>query len=583
MILFLSILSTIILRGTAVSKNPFLDIFKSTVLFFIYLQVSATLLLFLGLLTPLSSILVLAIPPLFSWKKQGNPLSIRDLVPFLPLVLLYLFFALPSPFLRDSLTYHLSLSKQYAEMGSFVQTDEVIFGSFPQGWQAILAIFHSVSSFEPLPFSPRLIAVFLTFGTAFGITGALLEQKTERLWAVIAGLMFLLIPTCLEFGTSCYVQSWLVLLSFYTVYSFLKAKSAFQIGLLVGLLCSLKYSSLFWALLFGLVYTYRKNSKFFLGAILTGFPFYLRNIILKENPIFPMGYGIFGGEGWDESRAFVYASTLQNYGMGREPLDYLLLPFRVFSTTELYQDFEGSLGFGLGILVLIALLSFKQLQKRERWLLYFGLGWAVLWAFQVQQIRFLMPVVPLFFVASVPLFSQRIPLAAPFLLLASLIGLISPFQQLILAQKPMLFFEEGSDVFLETQLPENYPVYQYLNAQETDKIWLVWMRGYHYYLEKPVRVDSVVEGFRLENVLFQYSDPRQAQQSLQKDNISHLAINWRFFLTDENADRLGDGATDMLKSRFSTFVAKGLFIPQKQFGPVWIYSISSASNFKDEK
>ena len=53
---------------------------------------------------------------------------------------------------------------------------------------------------------------------------------------------------------------------------------------------------------------------------------------------------------------------------------------------------------------------------------------------------------------------------------------------------------------------------------------------------------SVIEGYRFENLLNQ-SNPAEINPILQQENISHLLINWRFFLVDNNADRLGDGAT----------------------------------------
>lgn len=582
MLFILSLMITIILRGSSSSRNPFLDVFKSIVYFFIYVQLVSSFLLFIGFLSPVSSFFTLILPLIFLWKTTNKPLNFKPLLPFLPLGLFYLFFALPSPFLRDSLTYHLSLSKLYSATGSFTQTDEVIFGYFPQGWQAILALFQSVSSIEPSSLSPRLLGVLLSLGTGFGITGVLLEQRVSKIWSLMAGIMFLLIPTALEFGTSCYVQSWLVLLSFYTISSFLRGESAIKIGLLVGLLCSLKYSSLFWVLLFGLIYIYRRKPYFFLGVILTGFPFYLRNIWLKGNPIFPLGYSFFGGEGWDEWRSLAYSITLQNYGMGREISDYILLPFRIFFAQEMYDDFEGTLGLGLGLLLFLALISFRQLQKREYWLIYFGLGWAFLWAFQVQQIRFLMPAIPLFFLLSIPILSQRRPSLAPLFLLLSFLSSISPFQQFWKAQKPLYFYQQGKKAYLERQLPENYPVYQYLNAQETDKIWLVWMRGYHYYLDQPARIDSIIEGYRFENLLHEKGSPQEILASLKEDHISHIVINRRFFLVEGNADRLGEGVTEKLRESLFFLIQNGLLIQQKEFGNITIYSVSS-SGYKDSK
>lgn len=579
----ISLLITIVLRGSS-QRNPFVDVFLSIVYFFIFIQVSSTILLFCGWLSPITAALVVLIPPLYCGRNTNKPLQFSVLYPFLPLLIIYVYFAIPPPFLRDSLTYHLSLSSLYAQSGSFVQTDEVIFGYFPQGWQAILAVFQSISSIEPINTSPRLLAVSLSMAIGFGITGILLEQKLDRLWAIMAGMMFLLIPTSLEFGTSCYVQPWLVLLSFYTVDSFLRGHSPLKIGMLVGLLCSLKYSSLFWALLFGLVYLYRKEAKFLGGIALTGSPFYLRNLWLKNNPVFPLGYSIFGGDGWDEWRALAYSITLENYGMGRDFIDYLLLPARLFLAQQMYDDFEGALGLGLGLLILGAVASFRSLKKQEYWLLYFSFGWFVLWSFQVQQVRFLMPAVPLFFLFSVPVLSKRFPNFAPIFILLSLITSITPFQQLWRAQKPLYFYQQGKDAYLTRQLPENYPVYQYLNELETKKIWLIWMRGYHYYLETPVRIDSVIEGYRFENLLYERgTNPQDIAEILRQHNISHLVINWRFFLHDENADRLGEGQTELLRQAFIALTDSHLLKIERTAGPVTIYSLSLSSTLSEEK
>ena len=201
----LSLLITII-ASSASSRNPYLDICTSTVFFFIFVQISSTCCLFLGILSPITSTLLICVPPIFYWKTQRKHLRFKRLLPFLPISITYVFFALPDPFLRDSLTYHLALSRQYAEVGSWVQTDEIIFGYFPQGWQAILALFQSVSSLEPSPISPRILSAFISIGTGLGITGSLLEKKVSAGWSFMAGIMFLLIPTALEFGTSCYVK-----------------------------------------------------------------------------------------------------------------------------------------------------------------------------------------------------------------------------------------------------------------------------------------------------------------------------------------------------------------------------------------
>ena len=103
------------------------------------------------------------------------------------------------------------------------------------------------------------------------------------------------------------------------------------------------------------------------------------------------------------------------------------------------------------------------------------------------------------------------------------------------------------------------------------------MRGYHYYLDAPARIDNIFGAYRFEDALFNHS-AETLLQSLKNDGIDRIVINWRFFLVNENADRLGNNATEILRTRFSELIHKNVLLPEKQFGPVWIYEISKDSD-----
>jgi hypothetical protein len=157
-------------------------------------------------------------------------------------------------------------------------------------------------------------------------------------------------------------------------------------------------------------------------------------------------------------------------------------------------------------------------------------------------------------------------------------------QQINNNQQTMIYWSQWSNnpqqanqVFLERRLPENYPVYQYLNQVETQKVWLIWMRGYHYYLDSDVRLDNVFGAYRFEQLMYD-NDPVDILKQLQGENISHVVINWRFFLQEDNADRLGEGATKMLSTRFTNMIQNGYLIPTHQWGPVWVYEVSESDS-----
>jgi hypothetical protein len=131
-------------------------------------------------------------------------------------------------------------------------------------------------------------------------------------------------------------------------------------------------------------------------AALVGCPFYVRNVIERGNPFFPLAFGIFGGRGWDAWRDWAYGVTLTDYGAGKGAADWLLLPFRLFTWTDLVHGFEGSMG-PVVALGLVAGLAFR---RRRRWtepagvLVAFALLWFAFWALSVQQARFFLLAVP---------------------------------------------------------------------------------------------------------------------------------------------------------------------------------------------
>lgn len=562
--------------------NAFSAFFFTTVWLFLWFQGMGTLLCFLQLLSPFSAGCIILIPSIFTFYKANKTNSSFDwkqFIPFVPLILLYLVMASPSPWYRDSLTYHLALPKQYAQAGGFIPTDQVVFAFFPQGWHSILSLFFSLGGEHDPPFNLRFIGVLLTMATAFGITGILKEMRCSSHWSITGGILFLLIPTALEFGASCYVQPWLVLLCLYTVYSSTKTGSsqAFLTGLLCGFVISIKYSGLFLIAILTPLYIVRKQPRFLLGCLMTGIPFYLRNLLIKGNPIFPLGYERFGGEHWDSWRAVGYKMTLDNYGMGRTFEDYLLLPWRLFTSRDMIHFFQGSLGITVAFFCFLPLFVSNKLNRVEKVYAYVGIAWSLLWAFQVQQVRFLMPATPLFFIASIPIICILFPALWGGFIVLSACWLYHPAQHLLQQQQTFSFFQSPSN-YLEKRLPENYPAYQFLNEIETQKIWLVWMRGYHLYLHKEARIDSVFGGYRMEELLFQATSSIAIHQYFIDQGISHIAINWRFFLQNDNADRLGVGATKLLQQRFETLVHEKRLIDVNQFGPVWIYSVSDISS-----
>lgn len=568
------------------------------------IQISMTMLLFMDSYTRATQTIVWGIPWMLSLYRLIKPLASSDRAAFglsgihwthiviLLVGLGYLWQATPPPWMRDSLTYHLALAKQYAIAGTYTQTDLVIFAYFPQGWQSILTAIHDPNTGQAV-FNPRYFSVLICMSTALGLFGWLKEHTNSDTWSVTGALAYLLTPSVIEFGTSCYVQPWLTAVCLWILMSLQRKRPAFAIGLLVGLACSLKYSALILPILIlPIVYSFSKSLKqtvqFIGGVCILGLLFYIRNFVDTGNPLFPMMYNLFGGTGWDNWRSLAYEHTLDNYGMGRSLIDYILLPLRLFTSMDMTGSFQGSLGIGwLGML--FAAIWKRRTQNNtspsDTWMWMFLGGWFVFWAFQVQQVRFFLPLFPIIPMLTIPTLAKWQANLWGIWLCISMMWSIKPIQQLIENQQGHVYWEaleentaeRSNDLFLDHRLPENHPVYTHINEMETNKVWLVWMRGYHYYLDGEARIDNVFGATRFERLLFEQSLD-EVYASLKNDNISHIVINWRFFLRDNNADYLGKEATTVIQDAFTQLIQTNRLRPLQQWGPVWLYELEDSSS-----
>ncbi|MCG8462937.1 MAG: hypothetical protein MI919_42170, partial [Holophagales bacterium] len=121
-----------------------------------------------------------------------------------------------------------------------------------------------------------------------------------------------------------------------------------------------------------------------------------RNALLTGNPFYPWFWSIFGGPDWSTELADQLARWQAGIGMGREPLDYLLLPLRVVvAGGRGYDRFDGSIGVFWLLAGPLALWgAWAAGGSRGRALRICLAGAAVsfaFWALTAQQMRFLIP------------------------------------------------------------------------------------------------------------------------------------------------------------------------------------------------
>ncbi len=531
-----------------------------------------------------------------------------------PLAATFLMATVP-PWDRDEMVYHLALPRYFAAHRGYATPDDNIFASMPLGWETALTVLHALrrdSMAAPLV-NPRLVGAWTGLNVALATTGLARALGARRL-APWAGLAWLTVPTAIEFSASAYVEPYLALdatLALAALALAARKGKAFD-GPAIAFAAScaaVKYSGLlvFAFVAAGLVAVARtrrdgasgkgaRGLVLVVGSLALASPFYVRNVLERGNPVFPVAFGIFGGRGWDDVRAAAYVETLARYGYGRDLLDFALLPLRLFAAYDFRAGFEGAIGPLCGVAALTILVALVRSVARERareapprkttvaraLVGAFVVTWFVFWAATIQQARFFLVAVPPLVAlgaASAPGVSPRRWLrraTVAILSVACCLAAAPGVMHLWRRQETSAHLSGAldRDALLGRLMPTSYAAMRETGpiVPTGGKVWLVWMRAYTYYFPRDYRIDCVYEGWRLEELLEGAPDPASARVALERAGITHLLVNHAFFLQGRSAD-VTPGRTERLRRRWEVLVASGELRVLRAWGPVQLYAV----------
>ncbi len=528
-----------------------------------------------------------------------------SLLPGLLVMLPLLLMATVPAWYQDDMTYHLALPRQFAMAGGYVVPDDNIFTYLPLGWESILSLVYAFGRPPDYfaPFEPRLLSVWTAGFAALACVGLARSLGATRGVAWLAGFLLLLHPTLMHYAPSAYVEPWMLLLVALAAQGVVRVVGGARgwsvpAGLFAGLAISCKFPGLVVAALLGLGLLldglgrrddralFRRVSAFGLTAAVVGCPFYLRNWIERGNPVFPSAWGLLGGEGWSAWRASAWGEILSNYGAGHTILDSLLLPWRFFTTRDMFDTFEGSNGplLALGLL-LGGVLAWRLRARPERLrplllALGFVLGFSAFWALSTQQMRFWLPALPvlaaLTAVALGALVERWRGVVLGAVVLAQLVWTAELELQVWNRQHTSAWLrgEMSRDEVLTALMPDSYGIWPEVEkfVPEDGRIWLVWMRNKTYYLRRDFRVDCIFEAWRFEELLDEHEEPAAVLAELLGAEITHVLIHHRFFLVGRNAD-LTPGRTERLRRQFMGLVAADVLHPVRRWDYIALYEV----------
>ncbi len=481
---------------------------------------------------------------------------------------------------KDALVYRLAIPQLFARAGGFADGGTNFYSYLAFGaemnstWGMLLgnAVNYSVgeSAFSLISFAYFLLLLLAVYGVA-----RQLELRSDGSWCATA--IVASIPTMFQVATSCYVDHALalyILFGAYFIGLWWKSeglKPLIFAALFLGGALAIKFIAVFAfvAILVVVLLKVRdaqksespKYNQLFLQGMLAlvvaGFlasPWYFKTWIKTGSPIFPSYAHLWKGSslGWDAERSKLWHYSLSRYGDPQDVFDYLLTPIKISTVAqpEILQKYDGVLG--ISILVGLPLLIFGlwklKLEASVKIMSGMAAGWYLCWLFSSQQLRFLMPAIPLLALAIVMVAASikaKNNLLLKSLILTSIVPGLLVILTWFLEANPVraALGGEARDEYLQRRL-EFFPFYQAVNTllPTEAKVWLINMRNDTVHLECAYFADYYFEDYTISKIVKESENMAQLTAKIKAMGITHLLVRYDV-LNDYDKSPLVDEVT----------------------------------------
>jgi hypothetical protein len=453
----------------------------------------------------------------------------------------------------DAGTYHLTLPKLYIEHHGFRPVEMSIYSNWPLNTEMLFSVAMLLKDY--------ILATMLHFGfgvlTLYGIfTCCRVFNQGRGAW--LAVLLFLTNHIVLWEMTVAYID---LAYAFFFLAGLIFTLRAIEepadrrpmlllSGLCGGILIGVKLSGIFGTgilavfLLSGLLKQHGPEHRGSLRQFLTWFvlpvvalslPWFIKAAWYTGNPAYPLLYRWFGGPDWSPTLATQLTQLMKGIGMGRTVTDYLLLPFRVILMGDVgYAHFDGRICRWWVLLIPMTLVFGMRQPLVRRCLAAAGL-YFVAWSLTSQQVRFLIPILPLLSIAAAVTINdlvervrhvrRRAILASACLIAA---GLTAMGVNLGNCGKAAAFLgnlhSQGSAV-RQTAIA---PVYQFINEKlPADARLLCLNTNQGFFLNRGYLADSCFEASQIADWLRTATSESEIRERLAARGITHILIENR--------------------------------------------------------
>ncbi|MBX7060952.1 MAG: glycosyltransferase family 39 protein [Pyrinomonadaceae bacterium] len=499
--------------------------------------------------------------------------------------------ALAPPIAKDTLLYHFALPKAFIAQHSnaFVEGNIASYlalgGEMHFVWAMLLGGVYSVRAGEAAAGVIAFLFLPLLLSVVFGWAR---ELNVSRAWSLIAVLIVAAIPTVFHSASSGYTDVALAFYATLAVYSLLRwfesrgAKHLAILAIFLGGALAIKLTTLFLiaALVLVILLKVRNEASagklvgtailaFVLAGVLAS-PWYLRTWTATGSPLFPFYLSVWKGAapGWDVERSNLFQVMNSQYGgVDQAPVNYLLAPFRL-SLAAQPEDanlYDGVLG--AAFLIGLPLLWFGLRRKTNGAItslaaisgIYF-----LFWLFSSEQIRYLLPIVPLLAIAiaasgdSTQDAGMRKTWYYAFGLASLLCVLTSLAWFSMRSPLRVVLGGESREAYLTRQL-DYYDDYALINSTTPSdaRIWLINMRRDTYNLERTAISDYLFEDWTLRKFVWQAKDIDDLRANARQLGADYILARHDFLfdydrstLVDDRKPRVENAAKLQLAREF---------------------------------
>jgi len=483
--------------------------------------------------------------------------------------------ALTPPIARDALIHHLAIPKLWLRHGGIYEIPWADFSYYPMNIDLVYLAALYIGS----DVLANLIHLF--FGAATGLMIYLyLKNKIGRNWGFFGALVFLSTPIIVRLSTMAYVDLGMTFFTTGSLLAFLQWRDGdYRDGLwlslsalAMGLALGSKYNALIaWFFLNLMIVFYYSRDRgntgqaltkgilFFTLTLLVASPWYLKNLVLTGNPLYPLLERYFhhltqpgaGRGGLIEVAASggwfgIFQTRQLLYGEGF--WETVLIPLRIFfqGCDDSDRYFDGALNPLL--LIMIPLACLKGPQRRDNLsFLLFSLYFLFMALFsEVVRVRYILPVLPFFAILTAQGTKNLAALIAgasrwirapglaglSVLVLACLAanGLYLKNYFQAIGPLPYLIKAETRDAFLTRHLG-SYPAIRYVNGNlpADARIYLMFLGRRGYYLDRDYRHDGTSGMERIDELAKNAGNGMRFSNRLRALECTHVLLRTDLF------------------------------------------------------